>query len=62
MVKFIEKMEKKRFLFCFFSVNYQPGPSQPSIPFPSFDTTPLVVFPQPQTPIQVASGMIRKII
>ncbi|CAF4201805.1 unnamed protein product, partial [Rotaria magnacalcarata] len=34
---------------------YQPLP-QPSVPLPSFDTTPLVVFPQHQQPAQIVPG------
>ncbi|CAF1471049.1 unnamed protein product [Adineta steineri] len=37
------------------NVVYQPSPSIPSIPLTPMGTTPLVVYPQSQTPIQAAS-------
>jgi len=46
----------------FYLVIYQPAPSIPSVALPPVGTTPIISFPPPQTPVQVAPGMSMEII
>jgi hypothetical protein len=63
IIQMVNIFIKKKILLVDCLVNFQPGLS-PGVPFPSFDTTPIIVFPQPQPqqPGQVGPGMDIKMV